>query len=222
MRIWACCSQKGGVGKTSLSVHLATYAVASGERAVIIDLDPQENAKAWHTRRGDDNMPPMVIPAVIEKLGKVLEAAETLGMSLVIIDTAGKIDSVALSVMRAADLIITPTLPNFFDMDALRGTVALLRQVGKLDQAVCVINGVHHQNKDQDFADAKMQAENIGIRVSPAFCVYRRAFARAIEEGKGVTEFAKKSEPAVKELVDLWTHLNTVNPIQAKVESSKV
>ena len=48
-------SQKGGSGKTTLSVHTAVTAQESGEQVVIIDTDPQQSATTWADARESDS-----------------------------------------------------------------------------------------------------------------------------------------------------------------------
>ena len=51
MKTVAIISQKGGAGKTTLALHLATSAALKGRNTAIIDLDPQASAANWADRR---------------------------------------------------------------------------------------------------------------------------------------------------------------------------
>ena len=51
MHTIAVISQKGGVGKTTLAIHLAVAAERAGKTTVLVDLDPQASAATWKDLR---------------------------------------------------------------------------------------------------------------------------------------------------------------------------
>ena len=55
MKIVAVAINKGGTGKTTTSKSIATAAAAGGYNVLLLDMDGQENARKWGSRRKERN-----------------------------------------------------------------------------------------------------------------------------------------------------------------------
>ena len=55
--IVALLNQKGGVGKTTLALHLAGEWARKGKRVTLIDADPQGSALDWSEQRAREGLP---------------------------------------------------------------------------------------------------------------------------------------------------------------------
>jgi hypothetical protein len=63
MKVVAIVSEKGGAGKTTVTVHLAVAAQLAGLDVAIVDLDPQASATEWADQRGSAPEAVAILPA---------------------------------------------------------------------------------------------------------------------------------------------------------------
>lgn len=85
MYIIAVIAEKGGAGKTTLSLDLAVTAVQKGHKVAILDVDPQATASKWTDRRSEQL--PWVVPTHAVRLGPAIDQAKTQGVDFIVIDT---------------------------------------------------------------------------------------------------------------------------------------
>jgi chromosome partitioning protein len=184
MRTIALISQKGGVGKTTLAIHLATAFETAGRQTLLVDLDPQTSAAEWKDARQAEQPYVMAVPP--SRLGKTLEAAKEHGAELVVLDTAPHSEGTALDAARAADLILVPCQPSIMDLRAMRKTADLLNYLKK--PTFAVLNEVAPQGTVADEA-AKAITAQFGMTVCPIRLGQRVAFNRCLLAGQTAQEY---------------------------------
>jgi chromosome partitioning protein len=199
MKTIAIVSQKGGAGKTTLAIHVATAASQAGYAAAILDLDPQATAEAWGQWR--EEQPPEVIAAKAPTLARTLEKAQTAGAGLIVLDTPPATEGPARAAAQAADLILIPCRLSGFDLHAIQQTAELAKATGK--PAFVVFNQTPPSTKTIPSA-AREIAEAIGLQVAPVHLAMRRTFQRGADEGKTAQEIEPEGK-AAQEIAALWT-----------------
>jgi chromosome partitioning protein len=205
MRTVAIISQKGGSGKTTLALHLATAAALEGRNTAIIDLDPQASAANWSDRRSSEL--PVVLSAHASRLAHEMKRVEDMEGELLIIDTAPHSDSAALEAAKAADLILVPCRPAILDIEAISNTLDLVRTTGT--PIFVVMNAVAPQGNEA--AEAAEAISGLDVGVCPVQLRQRVAFSRALIGGQSAQEYEPGGKAAreAKELhAFMCAHLN--------------
>ena len=195
MKVIAVIAQKGGAGKTTLSIATAVAAIVDGLSAAIVDIDPQATAANWSDRRQAES--PVVISAQATRLTQILDAAAAQGADLVVIDTAPRAEQGALAAAKVADLVLVPCRPAIYDLETVMTTVELVRFAERDTPLLCVLNSVPPRGPRQQQA-RDVLAEN-GVAVCPGGIGHRAAIDHAAALGLSAQEY----EPAGKAAAEI-------------------
>ena len=127
--IVALLNQKGGVGKTTLALHLAGVWAAKGSRVLVVDADPQASALDWSEQRGRERLARLfgVVGLARDMLHRELPEVAR-GYDRVVIDGPPRTASIARSALLAADLVRIPARPSPFDGWASAEMLRLIKE----------------------------------------------------------------------------------------------
>lgn len=134
LRILTVAGLKGGVGKTTSSVHLAHgLAAATGDRVLLVDADPQGSALSWDEQSGE-SFREAGVSAVSLPVRDLHRRAADLGAGYgwVVIDTPPGDIAISASAVRAATDVVLPLPPATIDVDRLRPTLEMLAEIDPL------------------------------------------------------------------------------------------
>lgn len=212
MYVVALLSQKGGTGKTTLSLHLAVAAERAGHVAAVIDLDPQASAAGWKDSRPGET--PVVVPIPASRLSQALDLARGAEAEIVFLDTAPHSSDVALAAAEAADIVLIPCRAGILDLRAIGATARLARIAGK--KAFVVLNSLPPRAVNV-VADARDAVAVHGLDVAPVTIQQRAAYAHALTAGQTAQEYEPDGK-AADEIAQIYAWLRTVLPAPESAE----
>ncbi len=180
-------NQKGGVGKTTLSVSLA-HALAkrnSLDEILLVDADPQQSALSWSEVR-ESKLPFAVVGMAKKSLHRDLPAIAR-NYKYILIDGPPRVTELARSCIMASDLVIIPCTPSPYDIWASEETVQLVKEatVYKENLKYCftinrkIVNTAIARDVAQVLNDMEMQ-------VLDSHICQRVIFAEAAASGKTI------------------------------------
>ena len=202
-RIITLVNQKGGPGKTTLTMHLAGELARRGERVLIADADPQGTATRWAAAAPDETP----FPAAIAGLGR---AEATLHRELlkyltafdwIVVDCPPSADSpLSQSALLVSDLALVPVIPSPPDLWAGVAIRRVLENVMAINEAL-VARLVVNQRKPHTRLAARTQEllPRYGIPVLETQIGDREAFRHAAAAGLTVADLPR-SRPATAEV----------------------
>lgn len=198
MRIIAIVNQKGGVGKTSLAMNLASFLCSAGRRALVLDADPQRSATRWAAaRNGSKGIEVHAIDAdrPIEVVSRDLQriAAET-GAELAVLDCPPQLRSATEVALLLADVTLIPVGASPLDIWAAEEVLEFARDAqdvrgdGK-PQVALVPNRLGGTVLARELPAV---LEELGERLAPGI-TERIVVAESAIRGQTLLEYAPKS-----------------------------
>ena len=120
MKIVTITGYKGGIGKSTTAIHLATYFSEHG-KTILVDGDQNRTSVSWAERGGDAGLPFTVVDQ--RQAMRVVSSSD-----YIVIDTPARPDSDDLKELaKGCELLILPTSPDIVSLEPMLHTARELR-----------------------------------------------------------------------------------------------
>ena len=206
--IYAFLNQKGGVGKTTLAIHVADALSRRRSRVLLIDADPQQTAMKWSTFRAGENrfsVIAMAKPTLHKELPPIYADYDD-----IVIDGPPRVHDLAKSIILSADLVLMPVQPSPADVWATSETVDLVAEARvfkeSLKSAIAINRKIVNTVIGRDVREA---LSTLNTPILQSDISQRVAFAEALNTGQTVMDLDARGRAAnevdafVSELVSM-------------------
>lgn len=175
------CNQKGGAGKTTLTLLLALALENVGRRVGVIDRDPQQTSSRAITHLRNT------------KATQIELTTKSAGFDVTFIDTAPRLDTALAQAISESNRVLLVSSPSPADLWSTQQTREYMTQSLSADAKTAVIfNSVVKGAKIS--RDLEELAVHIGLPPLKNFIVRRQAYQYAVLQGWDVLKGAEKME----------------------------
>jgi chromosome partitioning protein len=183
--IVALVSQKGGVGKSTLSRGFAREAAKNGLSVKIADLDTQQGTCVdWNRTRLEKGVEPVI---AVEAFATAAQALKIAGQyDLLIIDGPARASAGTLEIAKVANLVVQPSGASNDDLrPAVKEFHALVKAGIPKEKLVFALSRIGTLAEE---AAARAYIEEAGYAVLDGCLFERPAYRQAHNSGRSVTE----------------------------------
>lgn len=203
----AVVNSKGGVGKSTIAVHLAAWLHEQGRKVAVVDADVQGSSSQWLAEAVPDIEVVGLHTAddIIKQGTALLERAE-----VVVADGPAGLADQTRALLLIADLAVVPLSASALDLRAAAQAADVVRQArlvrrGAGPRAVLVLNRVQmHTRLGQEVAEAAVE---LGLPVAGSRVAMRTALADACGQGSLVWRMGAAAKPAADDIIHLFEEL---------------
>jgi chromosome partitioning protein len=195
-------NQKGGVGKSTLSINIAACLDLLGQKVLLIDADKQGTASTWASLRDETGF--QVVSMARENMARdaIKLAAD---FDFTIIDGPPQAETISRSCIVASDLVVIPIEPGGASLWSSNLTIRQLKEAQELKPTLkCGFVVSRKIGSTVLGRDTRSMAADAGIPMFQTEIEQRIAYAEALTMGKTIFEWSGRS-PAAREIKTL-TH----------------
>jgi chromosome partitioning protein len=196
-------NSKGGVGKSTLAVHLAAWLHEQGRKVTLADCDTQQSSSEWIREAV-----PEVKAVRLDNPDVILNELPILSQEadFVVADGPGSQTETSRALLLRADMAIVPCKASMLEIRALAKATEVLRQAqdirGGVPNAVIVLSMVglnYRLTKDMKDAAAALQ-----LPLAKKSMILRQIYADAPGQGAVVWQMGSRAREAASEVDELF------------------
>lgn len=194
----AIANLKGGTGKSTVTLALATTLHAAKHRVLIIDADSQGTCRQWAARaaeQGHDGPP--VVSMDTKALARDLPRVSA-NYDVVLVDTPARLGPAARAAMIVADLVVLPVSPGAADVWALQETISVLEEAQALRPDLRAVVALNRADRTTLARVAQEALRELQLPLLDGALTARVAHGEAMLAGRGVSENAPGSKAALE------------------------
>lgn len=213
-KIITVCNQKGGSGKTTLSMQLAGTLARKRKKVLVVDADPQGTATRWAASAEDDSAFPASVIGLSAATDKVHREVKKFvdNYDFVIIDCPPAADSpVPQSALLISDLALVPIIPSPLDLWASVGIRQIIENVGSINETLKARLVVNQCQPRTNLAKETLEIlPEFGIPVCRNYLRQRTAYRQSAVFGQIVQDFGTKAQEAIDEIEALTKEILSI------------